>query len=396
MFAVDGHLEPGLTRVVEADLRRQLDGLRLDGAAVGTAFEVRDARLPGHRVLVRLTALPAPGVVVDDRTSFEFSAEASPPAAPGPGAPSVEVPPELAQYASVVVTVPPDDAQALARSAARIDGLLGIPKDAVIADVVSRLRGRGWLAEWSRRHYGRLIPGADDVLRSTSFVLLTGDPGTGKSVLVHHLPPVAARRLNRPVLFVQLSERLRGSGIQGRAGTDVVGVLDAIGRMAERYGLPTVVFLDEAEAVASSRGSTDGSSGAQENVAVVDALIVGLDRVFARTDIPVVFVMATNLAGRMDPAVLRRATVYRFERPSAADRHAILVRALGDAVDMAVLEQVAAALERPEPRLTAADLLNQVIVRAVREAAHHDRPIDPEHLLHLARTAVATAPVAGG
>lgn len=224
-------------------------------------------------------------------------------------------------------------------------------------------------------------------------MLLAGDPGTGKSVLAHHITPILARSLGRSVLFVQLNARLRGSGIQGRAGTEVVNVFDAIADAAEQHSLPTVIFLDEAEAVAGSRAARDDSSGAQENVAIVDALIVALDRVFARSDARLVLVTATNLLGRIDPAVLRRATIYRFERPSASDRRVILEHALRGSVDSAALDDVNAALDRPGQTLSAADVLNQVIGRAIREAAHDDQKIDPAHLLALAQNAVATSVV---
>jgi AAA+ superfamily predicted ATPase len=288
----------------------------------------------------------------------------------------------------------PHDRNEYERATARVAGLVGIPSGEVIADVTARLRGTEWLAGWSHRHYGTLISATADVAGATPFLLLAGDPGTGKSVLAHQLPPIIAHRLGSPVLFIQLNDKLRGTGIQGRAGTGVVTVIQEIGWLADRQRVPTVVFLDEAESVASSRRSVDGSSGSAENVAVTDALIVGLDQVFARGDARLVFVMATNLTAQVDSAVLRRATIYQFDRPSAVDRRQILLRCLGEVVDPVVLDSVNQLLDRPGLPLTAADVLNQVVGRAIREAATADRPIDLSRLADLARRAVPTAPVA--
>jgi AAA+ superfamily predicted ATPase len=385
-FSVDSQLDAEQSRLIEIDLRRQLGGLRLEPELVGTMFEIRNPNLPNKRVIARIETLLGPGLIVNDFAQLQLVLPASHSAVP-------ELPQELRQYASTISLKSPDDQQEFDRAKSRFEDLVGLPKDEIIADVVARLRGRRWLEDWSRRHYGEIIPGATEVQRSVPFVLLAGDPGTGKSVLVHQMPAIIARHLQSQVLFVQLNERLRGTGIQGRAGTEVVNVFDAISHVAQRHNLPTLVFLDEAEAVASARGLRDDSSGAQENVAVVDALVVALDHVFARSDVRLVFVTATNLISRVDPAVLRRATIYRFTRPSASDRRIILQRTLGVAIGATVLDSVNVALERPELPLTAADVLNQVIARAVREAAHQDRQIDVGHLLLLAQDAVATAPV---
>jgi AAA+ superfamily predicted ATPase len=305
----------------------------------------------------------------------------------------MEVRQELGQYASTISLSSPDDIPGLRQAESRLDDLVGVPRDEIITDVIGRLRGGEWLADWSKRHYGNIIKGTSVVHRSTPFILLAGDPGTGKSALAHNIAPVVARSLNNRVLFVELNARLRGTGIQGRAGTEVVNVFDAISSISGKHSVPTLVFLDEAEAVAGSRTAGDGSSGAQENVAVVDALIVALDRVFARSETKLVFITATNLFGRIDTAVSRRATIYHFERPSSEQRRMILRQALVGSADPAILDAVNSAMERNGHPLTAADVLNQVVGRVIREAAHEDRPIDPDQLLALARGAIATMPV---
>ena len=399
-YSVDSNVSPEQAEIIEMKLRRQINGLRLGAEAAGTLFELRSASLPGGRVVVKIEPLSGP-VLVDAGTLLELvapitnSQQISAPLSTAMPLDNVvaEVQQEVGSYVSRISISSPDDLPALERAESRLAELVGIPKDEIIADVIGRLRGREWLTEWSLRHYGDVISGTGVVQQSTPFILLAGDPGTGKSVLVHHISPIVAHRLGCPVLFVQLNARLRGTGIQGRAATEVVNVFDSISNIAGKNSLPTMIFLDEAEAVAGSRGAGDDSSGAQENVAVVDALIVALDGVFARSDVRMTLFTATNLLDRIDAAVSRRATIYRFERPSFNDRRLILQHALEGSVGSGVLDKVNRALERSGQTLTAADVLNQVVGRAIREAAHEDRPIDPGYLFILAQSAVATSPV---
>jgi hypothetical protein len=83
-------------------------------------------------------------------------------------------------------------------------------------------------------------------------------------------------------------------------------------------------------------GTDDIGSGAQENVAIVDGLIVALDRISARSRARLVLVMATNLIDGFDPAVVRRASIYQFGRPDASARKQIHDDRLGDVLDRSI------------------------------------------------------------
>jgi hypothetical protein len=384
-----------------ACLRGQINGLTFDRTSVGTMFEVRNARLSAGRVICRIdevsdgSFLAGPGVEISI---------ARPQSAPGLlGAISAQEPEfaeliatlaqEIGPYISHVSVSLPADADAVQRARERLAALVGVPSGDVLADVTSRINDANWLDTWSVRHYGTRIAGTSAVRHSTPFILLSGDPGTGKSVLVHQLPALVAQATQAPLLFIQLNGRLRGNGIQGRAGTELENVFDSINKVAGKHSIPALVFLDEAEAVAGTRAAVDMSSGTFENNAVVDGLIVALDTAMAAEQAKLVFICASNLLSRMDPAIVRRATVYTFERPNRQGRRIILQNTLGDALDANTLEQLNALLDRPALPLTAADVLSQVVAVAIREAARRDTPIDPERLAILARSAVATAPV---
>jgi hypothetical protein len=278
-------------------------------------------------------------------------------------------------------------------SEGRVAELVGIPARAVLDELVLHLRGRRWVTEWAIRHHGQPLRALKATKSQAPLVLLAGDPGTGKSALMLAAPGALANILSESVMFVQLSERIRGQGIQGRAGSDLVSVLDAIATVAREESVPTLVLLDEADSVASKRGVADTGSGSQENLALVDALIVSLDRVVAKHDTRLAFVMATNLWTRIDPAIMRRASVHVFDRPSQSERTALLELSLGDVLKRHEVEALACELDRDGVQLTGADIISQVIARALGDAVSLDLPLTYERLSYLAKKAVATEPV---
>lgn len=384
-----------------ASLHGQINGLMFERNSVGTLFEVRNRRLPGGRVICRVDEVPDGGLIADPDVKISVANSQSVPGLPdathGWQPEFTELTAGLAQeigsYTSHVSVSVPGDTAAAERAQARLGGLVGIPASDVLADVTSRIRDASWLDAWSMRHYGTRIAGTFAVRNSTPFILLSGDPGTGKSVLVHQLPALVSQATQAPLLFVQLNGRLRGEGIQGRAGTNLVNVFDSISKLAGKHKVPALVFLDEVEAVAGTRAAADVSAGTVENTAIVDALIVALDTAMASQQAKLVFICASNLLARIDPAIVRRATVYNFERPNRQARRVILQNSLGDALDASALEQLNSLLDRQGMPLTVADVLSQVVAAAIREAARRDIPIDPERLAILARSAVATLPV---
>lgn len=383
-----------------ASLQGQINGLIFEQDSVGALFEVRNGRFHGGRVICRVDEIPEGGLAGPDvKISVANSQRVpdTPGATNGQQAKFAELIAGLAQeigdYISHVSVSVPGDTVAAERAETRLNGLVGIPASEILADVISRIRDVSWLDTWSMRHYSTRIAGIFAAHNSTPFILLSGDPGTGKSVLVHQLPSLVSQAIQAPLLFVQLNGRLRGNGIQGRGSTELVNVFGSLSKVAGKHNVPALVFLDEADAVAGTRAAEDMSSGTVENNAIVNGLIVALDTAMASQQAKLVFICASNLLARIDPAIVRRATVYKFERPNRHARRVILQNALGDALDASVLEHLNSLLDRPGTPLTAADVLSQVVAAAIREAAGRDTPIDPERLAILARSAVATSPV---
>ena len=146
-------------------------------------------------------------------------------------------------------------------------------------------------------------------------VLLSGPPGTGKTLLAK----AVANSTDANFLAVD------GPELMNRyVGESERGVRDVFERA--RRSAPSVVFLDELDALAPARRATD--TGAQERV--VSQLLTELDGLSARGE--VVVLAATNRPDSIDPALLRPGRIEKrveVPLPDRAARAEILAVHLG-------------------------------------------------------------------
>ncbi len=218
-------------------------------------------------------------------------------------------------------------------------------------------------------------------------LLLYGPPGCGKTFLVRAI--AGSGQAN--VLSVKGAELLtKWVGESERAVRELF-------RRA-REAAPSIVFLDEVDALAPVRGqSTDGGTTDR----VVAALLTELDGVESLRD--VVVIGATNRPDLIDPALPRPGRLERlvFAPPPDAEARTAILRAAASGVPLADDVDLAALGERTE-RFSGADcaaLVREAALTAMREsmaaatvtAAHVEtalatvRPsLDPVQVAHLA------------
>ena len=209
--------------------------------------------------------------------------------------------------------------------------------------------------------YGRL--GA----RMPKGVLLVGPPGTGKTLLAKAVAGEAG------VPFFSMS------------GSDFVEMFVGVGaaRIRDlfeqaRRTAPTIIFIDELDALGRARGSGGYSGGHDEKEQTLNQLLVEMDGFDTLSGI--VLIAATNRPEILDPALLRAG---RFDRQVLVGRpdklgrlqilevHAKRVRLGPDAN----LEQVASLT----PGLTGADLsnlVNEAALAATRRGANEVSMVD--------------------
>ncbi|MFT4944732.1 MAG: transitional endoplasmic reticulum ATPase [Halovenus sp.] len=209
-----------------------------------------------------------------------------------------------------------------------------------------------------------------------SGVLLHGPPGTGKTLLAEAVAGESG------VNFV----RVAGPEVLDRyVGESEQAIRDLFERA--RQTAPAIVFMDEVDAIASSRG--DGNEVTER---VVSQLLTELDRAADHPNL--VVLAATNRKEGIDPALLRPG---RFEQhievpnPDEAARRKILEvhtrgTPLADGVDLT-------AVAADTPGYSGAELealVREASMRAIREVADTVDPseateradevlVDPEH-----------------
>ncbi|WP_050433316.1 ATP-dependent zinc metalloprotease FtsH [Chondromyces crocatus] len=199
--------------------------------------------------------------------------------------------------------------------------------------------------------------------RAPRGVLMTGDPGTGKTLLARAVATEAG------VPFLSAS----GSSFQEMfvgVGASRVRALFAEARKVA----PCIVFIDEIDAVGRARGR-NGDSAAADHDQTLNQLLVEMDG-FDHT-VGIVVIASTNRVDVLDPALLRPG---RFDRqvvvplPDVRGREEILhvhsrPIALGQEVDLARIARCTPGFSGAE----LANLLNEAAIMATREGAESVR-----------------------
>lgn len=195
-------------------------------------------------------------------------------------------------------------------------------------------------------------------------VLLTGPPGTGKTMLAR----AVAGEANVPFFFMSGSEF---DEMYVGVGARRVRELFA----AARAKAPSIVFIDEIDAIGSKRNPKDQSYMKQ----TLNQLLVDLDG-FSQTE-GVIFIAATNFPELLDKALVRPG---RFDRtvnvplPDVRGRIEILKHHMKK-IHVASEVEVS-VVARGTPGFSGADLANLVNQAAIQASRENCKEVNLRHL----------------
>jgi AAA+ superfamily predicted ATPase len=155
-------------------------------------------------------------------------------------------------------------------------------------------------------------------------LVLAGPPGTGKTTLAGGLADRAARALEGPLLFVDIDPHAFPSQLLGESQRSTARLFERTLPDLARRGFPTVVLLDEVEALAVSRRGASLETNPVDVPRSTDAVLAGMDHV-ARTCPNVTFVATTNYRTGVDDAFLSRADIIEEVGVPGVDAIAVIL-----------------------------------------------------------------------
>lgn len=201
-------------------------------------------------------------------------------------------------------------------------------------------------------------------LRPPKGVLMTGPPGTGKTMLAR----AVAGESN--CAFI---EKTATSFVTVWQGSGPQNVRDLFTR-ARKYA-PTIIFIDEIDAIGKER-SAGPSSRAQEET--LNALLTEMDGFGAggAMDAPVIVLAATNIVDQLDEALKRRFDrVIEVDRPDRAARLAYLKKFFEKRKQADISEKTLERLAGQTAGMTIANL-ERIVQEAGVMAAQQGKSID--------------------
>lgn len=288
---------------------------------------------------------------------------------------------DISQFVSEIIRYPDPIMGEIYDALAGISGL----KADMVRQLKHLLHPEYTLSWFKQYHRGEMDPLLrQSLLERYPLLILHGEVGSGKTALARSIGHPVANELGTPVVMYVVSAQIRGGGHVGELTQNIARAFAYAERGQEQENIPVILFIDEADTIARTRG-TDQTH--HEDDSAVNTLIQRVDRLRGR---PIVVILATNLLDVLDSAIRRRATsMYKFDRPNAEQRKSLFSNLLsplgfsnGEIENLVKLTEPRSfpRMGKRAHRYTYSDLTQRLIPRGVESAMEDRSALKYEHL----------------
>ncbi len=263
-------------------------------------------------------------------------------------------------------------------SAALYESLVGLDrhKEALLTELQLQFSPE-LLEQWSRKHHGAVLKVVQEQPLRVPLVIFSGDVGCGKTALAETVGAefVATGRYKH-VHLLKLNTQVRGTGFVGQMTDLLVQAFSkALAEARSHPAEPTILLIDEADALASSRESDQMH---HEDKAGLNTILQQLDGL-RTSDVRLVVLFVTNRPDALDPAIRRRCSLQlTFARPTQAERQEIFRRAVAELrLPPAQLGELArlTGVAQSGFGYTSSDITDRLLPAAVRSSYIANRPL---------------------
>ncbi|MHB8596814.1 MAG: ATP-binding protein [Ktedonobacteraceae bacterium] len=264
--------------------------------------------------------------------------------------------------------------------------------------------------QWFQRYYptNTFNQLQQTLLDRYPLIIFEGEVGSGKTALARSVGHILAETLGCQIALFVVNAQIRGGGHVGELTQNISRAFDEAEHCQEREQIPVILFIDEADALASARGTKQTH---HEDDAGVNTLIQRVDRLRGR---PMAVIFATNLFQSLDSAILRRATAdFHFDRPTYKQRLKLFAKLLGSvrltrdnlyelANSTVPLDIPGYRAENPDTdaeysaigvthyRYTYSDITQRIIPYAIESAVAQNRPVVAQDFIYACKRTLPT------
>lgn len=263
-------------------------------------------------------------------------------------------------------------------SAALYASLVGLDrhKEALLTELGLRFSPE-LLEQWSKKHHGAVLKIVQEHPQRVPLVILSGDVGCGKTALAETVgAEFVANGRYKHVHLLKLNTQVRGTGFVGQMTDLLVQAFSkALAEARSHPAEPTILLIDEADALASSRESDQMH---HEDKAGLNTILQQLDGL-RTSDARLVVLFITNRPDVLDPAIRRRCSLeLTFARPTQTERQELFHQGVAELrlspVQLGELARLTGGAQSGTG-YTSSDIIDRLLPAAVRRSFVANRPL---------------------